>query len=328
MENNMKKILATVVILLIAGGGFYFYKKKAAKAEVKYASEQAFFKAISEFVDTTGEVVPFNRVEIQPSIGGRIEQLLVQEGDSVKTGQIMALMSSQDRVAILDAARAMGDEQYKYWQDTYKPIKVISPLDGTIILKNVVEGQTVSQATVLFAVSDRLILTANVDEADIGRVRQGQPVSIILDAYPENPVKGRVFQILDEGTNQSNVITYAVKIRPDNVPSFFKSQMTANIKIEVAQKRNALLIPTVAVTIDPSGNTAVIMEIKNKKPVYKKIQTGLDEGEFVEVIKGLKEGDTVMFKDAGYKPQQASGGTNPLMPSRPNMGRNAARALR
>jgi len=323
----MKKVLIIVTILAVGGIGWYFYKKTTAKAEVRYASFEVISKSISEFVDTTGAVAPLNRVEIQPSAGGRIEKILVEEGDKIRQGQVLALMSSSDRVAILDAARAMGDEQYKYWQEAYKPIKVVAPLDGTVILKNVVEGQTVGQATVLFAMSDKLILAANVDESDVGKIKEGQPVSIILDAYPDSPVKGSVFQILDEGVNQSNVITYSVKIKPDSVPAFFKSQMTANIKIEVARKRSALLIPAVAVTIDPAGRTAVITEVADNKPVYKKIETGLDEGDLVEVTRGLDEGDTIMFQGKGYKPQQASGGTNPLMPSRPNVPRGAGRAL-
>lgn len=324
----MKKILILIAVLALAGGGWYFLKKEKAAGGVRYSSARVVSKTISEFIDTTGEVSPRNRVEIQPSAGGRIEWILVEEGDKIKMGQVLALMSSSDRVAILDAARAMGDDQYKTWEETYKPIKVISPLDGTIILKDVVEGQTVGQSTVLFAISDNLILSANVDESDVGKVREGQTASTVLDAYPNNPVKGKVFQILDEGKNQSNVITYKVKIKPDFIPPFFKSQMTANIKIEVARKRNALLIPAAAVTIDPSGRTAVITEVNNNKPVYKKIETGLDEGDLVEVTRGLEEGDTVMFQDKGYRPQQASdSGTNPLMPKRPNIPRGAGRAM-
>ena len=178
----MKKILLiTIILTILAGGGWYLYKKNS-KAEVQYASAEVVSSGIAEFVDTTGDVLPLNRVEIQPSASGRIEQIFVEEGDKINMGQVLALMSSADRVAILDAARAMGDEQYKYWQEAYKPIKVVAPLDGTIILKNVVEGQTVGQSTVLFAVSDKLILAANVDESDVGKVKKGQPASIILDA--------------------------------------------------------------------------------------------------------------------------------------------------
>jgi multidrug efflux pump subunit AcrA (membrane-fusion protein) len=102
--------------------------------------------------------------------------------------------------------------------------------------------------------------------------------------------------------------------------------MTANIKIEVSKKRDALLIPTAAVTIDPSGSTSVITDIKDTKPVYQKIETGLDQGDMVEVTKGLEEGDTIMFKGKGYRPQEAQG-SNPLMPTRPNMPKGAGRAM-
>jgi len=322
----MKKTLLIAAIALPAVAGWFWYKKSAQPA-VKYSVGEAVLKEIAEFVDTTGVVAPLNRVEIQPSASGRIEKILVEEGDKIGMGQVLALMSSADRVAILDAARALGDEQYKYWEEAYKPIKVVSPLAGTIILKNVVEGQTVGQSTVLFAVSDKLILTANVDESEVGKVAKGQNAVVTLDAYPDNPVSGKVFQILDEGVNQSNVITYSVKIKPVVSPAFFKSQMTANIRIEVDKKRAALLIPAAALTTDRAGDTAVITELKEKGPVYKKIETGLDQGNMIEVTKGLKAGEKVLFQRRNYKAQQASGGVNPLMPARPNL-RGAGRALR
>lgn len=324
----MKKVFALIVLLALAGGGWYYYNGTKKKSEVRYVSAEVITREVSETVDTTGEVVPLNRVEVQPSAGGRIEEIVVEEGDKVRTGDVLALMSSQDRVAILDAARSMGDEKYNQWKEAYKPIKIMSPLDGTIILKDVVEGQTVGASAVLFAISDNLILTANVDESDIGKVRKGQSALITLDAYPGSPVKGKVFQILDEGKNQSNVITYKVKIRPETVPTFFKSQMTANIKIEVARRQNALMIPSAAVTLDPSGATAVITEVTDKKPVYTKIETGLDQGDLVEVTKGLEEGDTVLYAGRGYRAQKASAeGTNPLMPKRTRMAKGAGRAL-
>ena len=182
-----RTIVVIIAALAVAAGGAYLHRKKSARAGAGYSPAAASAQEISESVDTTGAVAPMNRVEIQPSAAGRIERILVEEGDRIKTGQVLALMSSSDRVAILDAARAMGEEQYNYWQDAYKPIKVVAPLDGTIILKNIVEGQTVGQSTVLFAMSDRLILIANVDESDVGKIRDGQRAVITLDAYPNEP---------------------------------------------------------------------------------------------------------------------------------------------
>lgn len=327
-KKSFKKIYIAAAIIAAAAGGWWYYSHKGAASEVYYASAEASEQSVTETVETTGQVEPLNRVEIAPPSSGRIEKLLVHEGDAVKAGDVLALMSSTDRVAILDAARSMSDEQYKYWQDSYKPIKVMAPLAGNIILKNVVEGQTVSQNTVLYAMSDYLIVMASVDESDIGKVKVGQRTKIVLDAYPDKPVSGRVFQILSEGKNVSNVITYGVKIRPNEIPAFFKSQMTANISIEVSKRDKAVMIPVKAITVDPSGNTAVISALKDGKPVYQRVQTGSEAGGKIEVTSGLEAGDKVYFQQKGYKPQQAEGG-NPLMPSGPGKGmnRNQRRAV-
>ena len=323
-----KKIAVWTLVAVAAAAGAWYYVRNGKSAEIKYVSVEAKAQPLVETVETTGQVEPLNRVEITPPSSGRIEQLLVEEGDAVKGGQVLALMSSTDRVAILDAARSLGEDQYKSWQDSYKPIKVMAPLAGNIILKNVVEGQTVSQNTVLYAMSDQLIVTASVDESDVGKIKVGQAVKIVLDAYPDRAVRGRVFQILDEGKNVSNVITYGVKIRPDHIPSFFKSQMTANISIEISRKENAVMVPSRAITVDPSGNTAVITDVKDGKPVYQRVETGSDSGNKTEIISGLSEGETVYMQDRGYKPQQAAAGGNPLMPNRPNMNRQQQRAVR
>lgn len=328
-KKNLKKlVIPALAAVLIGGGWWYFSKKKDGKEEVAYTSTAAFIKETAEYVETTGGVEPLNRVEIQPASGGRIEEILVEEGDKVSLGETLALMSSADRVAILDSARAMGEEQYEYWKEAYKPIKIISPIEGTVILKNIVEGQTVGGNTVLFAISDRLIVAVGVDESEIGRVKEGQRAEITLDAYPDSTVKGTVFQILDEGKNQSSVITYTVKIRPDKVPSFFKSQMTANIKIRVTEPKPSLFIPSRAVTLDASGATSVITALEKNEPVYRKVVTGLDDGELVQIRRGLEEGEAVYYKGRPYRPQTASGGNNPLMPQRGKMSSQQRRAMR
>ena len=323
----MKKIIIVLVIAALAGGGWYAFKSKNGKSKPRYRQAQAEVRDLSEMVDTTGVVQPENRVEIQPSSGGRIEEILVEEGEQIRAGEVLALMSSSDRVAILDAARASGDDQYAQWKETYKPIKVISPIDGTLILRNVVEGQTVGANTVLFAISDKLIVSASLDESDIGRLKRGQRATIVLDSYPDKPVKGTIFKILDEGTTKNNVVTYTVKIRPDRVPPFFRSQMTANIKVSVSERKDVLLLPAAAIVTDPAGETAVITELKDGQPVYARVETGQNEGDLVEIASGLSAGDKVYFQMRGYSSQVDSSGSNPLMPKRPSMNRQQQRAV-
>jgi macrolide-specific efflux system membrane fusion protein len=323
----MKKIILIIVAAALAGGGWYAFKSRNGGSKPRYRQVQTVLQDLSEAVDTTGVVEPENRVEIQPSSGGRIEEILIEEGDHIRAGEVLALMSSSDRVAILDAARASGDDQYAHWKETYKPIKVISPIDGTLILKNVVQGQTVGASTVLFAISDKLMISASLDESDIGKVKRGQRATIVLDSYPDRKVNGVVYKILDEGTIKNNVVTYTVKIRPDRVPDFFRSQMTANLKIQISTRKDILLLPAAAVVTNPQGETAVIKEMPEGAPVYSVVETGQNEGDLVEIVSGLQPGETVFVQARGYSRQMDSSGKNPLMPSRPNVPRGAGRAM-
>ncbi|NLO92220.1 MAG: HlyD family efflux transporter periplasmic adaptor subunit [Elusimicrobia bacterium] len=307
----MKKTLLVLLALLLLGGGAYLYRKNTKDRSKKktYISAVSRTGSIADIVDTTGEVAPLNRVEIMPSVSGRVDKLLVEEGAVVKQGQVLAYISSSDRVAILDAARAKGPEEIKYWEDAYKATPVVSPLNGKVILRDVVEGQTVNTSSTLFALSDELIIKASVDEADIGRVKLGQDALCTLDAYPDSTVSGRVFQILHEGKNVNNVITYYAKIKLSKVPQYFKSQMTANIKIVVSEKSSALLLPSVAVSVAANGGKYVLSGTPPENLQRVPVTVGLDDGNNAEILSGLQNGATVYYSATGYTPQkQPSGG--------------------
>lgn len=317
MKNKIAIVVSILVVIALIAAFFLTKNKKNAK-EGQYSKAEAVMTDLSEYVEVTGYVAPQNRVEITPASSGRIEKILVNEGTKIKEGQVLAYMSSSDRVAILDSARSMSAEDLQYWQDAYKPIKVVSPLNGTIILKNIVEGQTVGSGTVLFAISDKLIVKTTVDESDIGKIKVGQKARITLDAYPDTEIGGTVFQILDEGATVNNVITYVVKIRPDYVPAFYKSEMTANVKVRISADRKALLVPTSSVILNDSGSTAVIVSVENEKPVYKDVKIGVMNGDNTEIVSGLQEGNIVYSRSSAYVPQKAEQtGSNPLMPNRP-----------
>ncbi len=310
-----KKWVAIFGVLLIVGGGaFYVWRAKSQKKRSDSLTEtvQAKLGTIQDTVEATGEVLPLNRVEIKPPIAGRIEKLMVDEGDRVQSGQILGWMSSTDRAAILDAALAQGPDELKHWQDTYKPTPVVAPLSGVIILRNVVVGQTVDATTVIYAMSDKLIVKADVDETDIGRIRMGMASSITLDSYPNQPIDGKVFQILYEGVNTSNVITYGVKIEPQNVPPFFRSQMTANISLIANKKDNVVLLPEAAIRPSASGDRQVMVPGPDGKPAPRTVQVGLENGDQAEITDGIQAGDTILVVRKRYTPQQAAS-SSPLV---------------
>lgn len=304
-----KRWLYIAGAILVVGGILYYAfhgQPKRRRGDGVMQPVEATLGSISETVEATGEVMPLNRVEIKPPISGRIEKLLVDEGDRIGAGEILAWMSSTDRASILDAARAKGPEELKKWQDSYKPTPIVAPLSGVVILRNVVVGQTVDATTILYAMSDKLIVKADVDETDIGRVAMGMPASITLDAYPGQSIEGKVFQILHEGVNVSNVITYGVKIEPKNVPPFFRSQMTANISLLVKKKENVVLLPESALQPSSSGERQVMVPGPDGKPQPRVVQVGLENGDQAEIVGGISAGEKVLVIRKRYTPQQAA----------------------
>ncbi|MDO9572995.1 MAG: biotin/lipoyl-binding protein, partial [Candidatus Omnitrophota bacterium] len=121
---------------------------------------------IETVISTTGSILPKNRLEIKPPVNGRVESVLVKEGQKVKIGDTLAWMSSTERAALLDAAMTQGKEKLEYWQEAYKPIALLSPIDAEVIVATTLAGQTVTTADAVVVLSDELIARAQVDETD------------------------------------------------------------------------------------------------------------------------------------------------------------------
>jgi len=198
MRNKTIKIisllLATAALVFLI---FWFQSKRGEREQVKEITPTR--GKIQTLVSATGTVLPRNRLEVKPPVGGRIESILVKEGERVAAGETLAWMSSTERAALLDAARGKGEEELQYFQDTYKPIPLISPINGEVIVATTQPGQTVTTNDAVVVISDRLIVRAQVDETDIGKIKVGQKAIISLDAYPDTIVAIKSVKALPRG---------------------------------------------------------------------------------------------------------------------------------
>ncbi len=183
------KLLFLIIVLLIGAviTWLYFSKIKEEKQN-NYKKVQVVRGDINVSILSTGYVQPENRLEIKSPVSGRVEQVLVIEGQMVKKGQILMIISSTERAALIDAASARGTEERKKWEEYYKPIPVFAPIDGTIILRSVEPGQSFTSQDAILVMSDRLTVKAQVDETDIAKIKQGQDANIVLDAYSERVI--------------------------------------------------------------------------------------------------------------------------------------------
>jgi len=316
MIKNKYKVIIILTILLATAA--FFIRSKMADKKGNGRQTEVVSPALGDVeitVTTTGVVEPQNRLEIKPTIGGRIEKILVKEGDSVNIGDTLAWMSSTERAALVDAARSQGEEAVKYWEEVYKQTPIISPIRGEVIVRSVEHGQTVTASDAIIVLSDRLVVSAQFDETDIARVKVGQKAFISLDAYPEVKLEGKVDHIAYESEIVNNVTIYDVDILPDNIPDIIRSGMSVTVDVVERASNDVLTIPAAAIHYD-GKRQFVLLDEGRGRTVERDIEVGLDNDKTAEIISGLTAEDSIVVQSSAYLPKRKDTGTNPFMPSR------------
>jgi len=306
---NKKMILAAVAlaIALAAGGAWWYWSGKRA-TDAGYREVAVTRGDLEVSILSTGVIQPRNRLEIKPPIAGRVERVLAQEGQLVSKGQILAWMSSTERAALMDAARAKGPEEVSRWEELYRQTPILAPIRGTVISRNIEPGQTFTSQDAVFVMSDRLTVKAQVDETDIAQISLKQKARVVLDAYPDQTLPAHVDHIAYDAKAVNNVTTYLVDVLPEKTPAFMRSGMTANVSFSIATRVGVLLAPSEAVKT--RGGRSYVLVAGNGAPNEKEITVGLSDGKRIEVVAGVNEGEKLLA--AQLKP--AAGRSSPLSP--------------
>lgn len=319
---NKKWIVVGILVLVCALVGAFFYNKKSSR--VAYKEHQVTTGDLQVTILATGTVQPENRLEIKPPVAGRIEKVLVQEGQKVYKGQTLAWMSSTERAAMIDSARSQGPEELKKWEELYKPTPIIAPLPGTIISKNVESGQTFTTNDAVLVMSNRLTVKAQLDETDLAQIKIGQIGNIILDSYPDDTIKAKVDRIAYEAKTVNNVTTYLVDVLPESTPEFMRSGMTANITFFVEIRKDVVVLPTEFIRYE-SGKPTLLLKNQGEEPIEKEVKLGATDGKQTQIINGIAAGDTVLFRIVQGGKKNTSSPFNPLGGGRPRGGGGSGR---
>ena len=199
-----------------------------------------------------------------------------------------------------------------------------SPVDGTVINRQVDVGQTVAasfQTPTLFLIGKDLTqmqIDSTVSEADIGLVKVGQPVKFLVDAFPDAEYSGAVRQVRLNATTEQNVVTYNVVVNVANPDLALMPGMTANLRIEVETRPNVLRVPTAALRYRPKVENgtegggskprgAAVHLLVDGKPQRVAVKTGISDKAYTEIVGGkLKVGDAVIVADLAGKQDGAS----------------------
>ena len=213
---------------------------------------------------------------------------------------------------------------------------ITSPIDGVVLSKAVEEGQTVAASfntPELFIIAQDLTdmrVIADIDEADIGGVKEGQRVSFTVDAFPDDKLEGKVTQVRQQATTESNVVTYEVVISAPNNDLKLKPGLTANVTIYTLEKNDVLVAPAKALRFMP--NEALLKEgqtIEDVEALHKlwtldgntfkahKVEVGTSNGVLTEIVSGINAGTDVLIDftiSGGEEMSQGQQTQNPFMP--------------
>ncbi|WP_213995830.1 efflux RND transporter periplasmic adaptor subunit [Tepidanaerobacter syntrophicus] len=296
-------------------------------------------------------IEPLDAVEVKSEISSKVNNVYIEEGQIVTKGQKLFSLDLEDINANIEKQQlslqqAQLDLQSK--RSELENLLVYAPIDGTIIEQNVREGDLIRPSTSSSSSSEPAAVIVNyskmqvvlpVDELDINNITVGMPVNITAEAVPDKVFKGQVEKIAEQGTSQNNVSTFDVTITTDKVDEL-KAGMTVDVEMIIANKQDVLMLPITAIqyrnnktyvmlasaegdtssSADKTANSKNVNKTSNATSTANnmvEVKTGISNDEYVEIVSGLNEGDTVLLSNAASTSTTNSQRQNEMMPMSP-----------
>lgn len=287
-----------------------------AGAQANLAAAEAEFE--KNKVEAEGPDVPFARRNLERAEQLTREKLLATQGlddarsalDQAVNRQLAAktqLGVAQARVAQARAAVAAAQAAVERAQEELANATIRSPIEGIVLSRPVELGSPVSSilnlganGTLVMVLGDisQVYVKGNVDEADIGAVRLGQPARIKVETFRDKQFDGKVTQISPMGTDKDNVISFEVRVSIDNGGGELLANMTANAEIILEMHKNTLVVPEAAIVYDAQRNASVDLVSAASKTGRERtaIKVGVSNGTRTQVVSGLTEGQKVVLQ--------------------------------
>ena len=282
-----------------------------------------------------GQVIAeMDKVNLQAELASSQAQLSAAKTEfEYREKEYDRIKTLHDKELVSDSEYDSAFYQYETAKNTYSQAQasftkvkrnlsyatITSPIDGVVISRAVEEGQTVAagfETPTLFTIAKDLAdmqVIADVDEADIGQVKEGQSVTFTVDAYPDDVFNGKVQQVRLEATTTSNVVTYEVVITAPNPDLKLKPGLTANVTINTLEEKDVLAVPTKALRFNPDPellveigvtvtgsqaadgeDTRTVWVMKGNEISPKTVTTGHTSGDKTGITCGLSDGEEVV----------------------------------
>jgi len=323
-------IYIVIAVLVLSAGGFLIAKQQSAKAAANdLPTESAVVERgdLLVSVDASGSLTPLVEVSLAFTTGGRVDEVLVSDGQQVKKGQPLLRLDTTDlkwqaeqaRLSVSIAENDFSTAIDNYWDNDERVLTakarleqaqtslkqaewrveqatLTAPFNGivTAIFVDASEMANNGQTVVVLSDVSNLDIAVNLDETDVARIAMDSVAAVTVDAFPGAELNGKVVEVAASASVQSGVVLYPVTIRlnaADAKTLPLRSGMTANVTIVVDKKADTLIVPFRAV--ETEGGQAYLTVLTDAGSARTPVKLGLITDMQVEILSGVSAGDTV-----------------------------------
>ncbi|NMB01912.1 MAG: efflux RND transporter periplasmic adaptor subunit [Firmicutes bacterium] len=311
-----KRWISVIILLVLIAGGAYVFKNRQATKPVQ-GSRQGLMQStipvprgdISREVAASGTISGARQADLGFTTGGRLKSILVEVGQFVEEGTVLAEMeSAQQELALLRAknayelatisgtanARREAELDLKVAQTNLENTTIKAPFAGVVTSVNFEPGEHISANTTVVSLLDQSVFYAEiaVDELDMHQIKLGQGAIVQVDALGGTPLQGTVSQIGMIAQTSGGITTVPVTIRIEESHEDLRAGYSAAVVIEVERVENVLKVPVESVV--RRGNQSFVTVIRDGETIPVEVTTGLTDGLEVEITSGLKPTDQIV----------------------------------
>jgi len=337
-----KKWFIWIFIILILGAGVFVrisYLQVESGIENNSGTQAHLFDlkstievqrgSLKKMVSASGFLQPVNSINLNlqstGTAGGTVEETLVHNGEFVEEGQeLVHLKDKEEKLNYLKAKNeyeltkingspSLTQEEKKLAMDLalekLEAQTIKAPFSGKIVKIYVEEGDYIERTDDIIYLIDETAyeIEVSVSEVDYMEIEIDQLAEVKLDILDDNIFTGKVVEVVDYATAESNVVTVPVTIRMDEVSNLFKPGFSASAEIIVNSAKNTLLIPVTSLTSIERGSSSMVLKVEGDKAVPTPVKTGISDGYYREVLEGLQEGDKIIVNNYQMNTKVGSG---------------------
>ena len=323
-----KKWFLWIIILLILGiGGFFGFNYWQSKAEINSENQiqsvdlasviEVELGNLKNTVSSSGFLQPVNSVNLNlqssGTAGDTIEEILVSNGELVEEGQELVHLKDKEEtlnylkakneyeLAKINGSPSLTQEEKRLAMDLalekLEAQTIQAPFSGKIINIYVEEGDYIEKDNDIIYLIDEAAyeIEVSVSEVDCMEVKVGQEAEIELDVLDDKVFSGKVMEVAEYATADSNVVTVPVTIRMDEVSTLFKPGFSASVEIIISSTENVLLVPVTSLTTTERGSA--VLKVEGDKGVITTVKTGISDSYYTEITEGLQKGDKIIVNN-------------------------------